>query len=768
MKRFMICILSIIFSQSLFPQSNWKWLAPNPPMLGVYSSCTVDDKVFLWCDNNSVIKLNLTNDEFQMLSTYTPYNQFSPGLGKHQGIAFADSLNGFITDASHGDFRTTNGGLNWTKTADIGFCSHRVLFATKQRGWKLGVGLYITNNGGNTWTLLSPPFYGTTGGTLSRMFALNENQLWVLKSFHYTGNDGAIWYSSDGGYNWQKLNTGLISDSANQVSYSDIRFTNSGTGIAVGSIYRADTQTRDGFIQTTSDMGSTWSIIYYPDEFYENVISINEDEWLVLGGLGYYNDSNVIQRKTNDAGKTWTLSFPLNHLYSSSHFSNAVYTSINDKIYLFATLGVYKSEDRGNTYSKITSETDIMVSKIVFDSKPVNNDEQIAVAWNKGYDYRRKYLISFNAGYTWQQKSIPEEFGRYIWLFGISEGIMYVIVEQERIYRSTDYGETWQQLTLPVYNTGLQALNVFSGDILTLKAYKNLVSSTDGGQTWLKGPMVENIWLKESQIVSPGKVIGAGAYYDTTGTRGAFFKTTDFGLSWYITDTQKELNNIWMTDELNGYSSSSVNVFRTTTGGASWQSVLNATEFNKPITALAFTDSINGIVAQQYVFKKTSDGGKTWVDYNAPLPLSGISQLCYNAKGDLFVVGNYSLLMLPSQQTYSTDPNPVITILPDGFKLNQNYPNPFNPSTKISWQSPVGGHQTLKIYDVLGREVATLVNEYRDAGSYEVEFSAIGGSAFGGAGSQLASGVYYYQLKVGDLPDGKAGFVETRKMILMK
>ncbi|QQS38295.1 MAG: T9SS type A sorting domain-containing protein [Ignavibacteriales bacterium] len=96
--------------------------------------------------------------------------------------------------------------------------------------------------------------------------------------------------------------------------------------------------------------------------------------------------------------------------------------------------------------------------------------------------------------------------------------------------------------------------------------------------------------------------------------------------------------------------------------------------------------------------------------------------------------------------------------IPTEFKLEQNYPNPFNPSTKISWQSPVGSHQTLKVYDVLGREVATLVNEYKDAGSYEVEFD----------GTHLASGVYYYriaihsdQLKAGEL-------IQTKKMILIK
>ncbi|BDQ02636.1 LamG-like jellyroll fold domain-containing protein [Ignavibacterium sp.] len=88
---------------------------------------------------------------------------------------------------------------------------------------------------------------------------------------------------------------------------------------------------------------------------------------------------------------------------------------------------------------------------------------------------------------------------------------------------------------------------------------------------------------------------------------------------------------------------------------------------------------------------------------------------------------------------------------PEKFSLEQNYPNPFNPSTKISWQLPVSSHQTLKVYDVLGKEVATLVDEYRDSGKYEVEFDA----------SKLSSGIYFYKLNAGS-------FSETKKMILIK
>jgi len=89
--------------------------------------------------------------------------------------------------------------------------------------------------------------------------------------------------------------------------------------------------------------------------------------------------------------------------------------------------------------------------------------------------------------------------------------------------------------------------------------------------------------------------------------------------------------------------------------------------------------------------------------------------------------------------------------IPANFILEQNYPNPFNPSTVISWQSPVGSHQTLKVYDLLGNEVATLVDEYKTAGSYEVEFSAKG----------LTSGIYFYRLQASD-------FVETKKLMLLK
>ncbi len=103
--------------------------------------------------------------------------------------------------------------------------------------------------------------------------------------------------------------------------------------------------------------------------------------------------------------------------------------------------------------------------------------------------------------------------------------------------------------------------------------------------------------------------------------------------------------------------------------------------------------------------------------------------------------------------------------VPNNFILYQNYPNPFNPGTKISWQSPVSSWQTLKVYDILGNEVATLVDEFREAGRYEVEFNAVETRR----GVSLPSGVYFYQLRVTNSSKGTEQiFVETKKMVLMK
>ena len=89
--------------------------------------------------------------------------------------------------------------------------------------------------------------------------------------------------------------------------------------------------------------------------------------------------------------------------------------------------------------------------------------------------------------------------------------------------------------------------------------------------------------------------------------------------------------------------------------------------------------------------------------------------------------------------------------MPDKFRLHQNYPNPFNPTTTISFDLPEQSHVTLKVYNILGQEIATLINEVKQAGSYKETFDA----------SSLSSGVYIYKLSAGT-------YTSSKKMILIK
>lgn len=111
----------------------------------------------------------------------------------------------------------------------------------------------------------------------------------------------------------------------------------------------------------------------------------------------------------------------------------------------------------------------------------------------------------------------------------------------------------------------------------------------------------------------------------------------------------------------------------------------------------------------------------------------------------IYVVNALACIVIYSVEDYFGDR------IPTEYNLNQNFPNPYNPITTIKYQIPEFSFVTLKVYDVLGNEVAILVNEEKPIGNYGIEFDA----------TTLPSGIYFYRLRAGD-------FIETKKMILLK
>lgn len=185
------------------------------------------------------------------------------------------------------------------------------------------------------------------------------------------------------------------------------------------------------------------------------------------------------------------------------------------------------------------------------------------------------------------------------------------------------------------------------------------------------------------------------------------------------------------------------------------QNFWDYTEINNygRVTALAKRTSqeIWGTIGNAKNFIISTDAGENWTFIPSPDSLF-VFDVTFADSLNGFAVGENGFV-------FKYKPSPPSSIKNEGelgkaneFMLYQNYPNPFNPSTKINWQSSVNSQQVIKIFDVLGNEVITLLAEYKPAGFHEIEFSA---------NEHLPSGIYFYQLKIGKS-------IQTKKMLLLR
>jgi photosystem II stability/assembly factor-like uncharacterized protein len=330
------------------------------------------------------------------------------------------------------------------------------------------------------------------------------------------------------------------------------------------------------------------------------------------------------------------------------------------------------------------------------------------------------------------------------------------------IIKTTDGGLNWgSQLFLEndffssVYFID-ENIGYASGVHIDLNTYGTVFRTTNGGEDWFRKLSLygsENLWSVYFLNQNLGWVVGQ---------YGKISKTTDGGSSWISQNVNDsyDLRSVFFIDENNGWVVGNLNwpvlTLHTTNGGSNWNFItLDSVSFNY-LNDVFFIDVNNGwIVGANGKIFKTIDGGVSW---NAQT--SGTSLDLYSVdfidQNTGWVVGNDGTILHTSNGgiTFVEESNES----PIAFLLTQNYPNPFNPSTIIKFNIPSvekgyipSLHVTLKVYDVLGNEVATLINKQKPAGTYEVEFNGTG----------LPSGIYFYQLKAGS-------FVKTKKMVLMK
>jgi hypothetical protein len=355
------------------------------------------------------------------------------------------------------------------------------------------------------------------------------------------------------------------------------------------------------------------------------------------------------------------------------------------------------------------------------------------------------------------------------------EGINFDI--RSKILKTTNGGINWEKINYRHLNfilTSIYFLDSLNGWIGAKPS--GISYTTDGGYNWVEANIdtggFANFPIEQIKFSTPYYGFAVGGKVDAI---GAAWSSSDGGDTWLPHGIGPDLfldfvfldstNVISLTAELEGFYPTAVLKFDLLKN--SWE--YTDTQEYIYVTGMDWRtpSEIWGAAGHNAKsFFVSRDTLKTLELIPTPDSLLALDiDFADSLHGIAVGEGGYIFRYVPDSPVIVNEPDQKIV---DGYRLEQNYPNPFNPSSKISWQSPVGSWQTLKIYDVLGNEIVTLVDEYKQAGSYSIEFNMQNLPA-GLAGLELSSGIYFYQLITGN-PSTSSGkvFVETKKMLLLK
>ncbi|HXX62302.1 MAG TPA: T9SS type A sorting domain-containing protein [Bacteroidota bacterium] len=314
------------------------------------------------------------------------------------------------------------------------------------------------------------------------------------------------------------------------------------------------------------------------------------------------------------------------------------------------------------------------------------------------------------------------------------------------VYATSDTGTHWSfsmKGSMADKSTSSLAVidtNLFAG------VYVGVFRSGDNGATWTETD--SGITNKDiTALVASGTSLLAGTF------GGGAFLSTNYGKSWTAVDSGLT-NQFVSAFAVNGTNIYAITgngtygslVFLSTNNGTSWTSVSTGLPKSYTVSSLAISGT-NLFAGANGVYVLRNNTG-SWTSVSTGLP--------YGSVGALTVFGSY-LYAGRGSNVYRRPLSELNSVAdrqeaaPSHFELSQNYPNPFNPSTSIRYQIPSASHVTLKLFDELGREVATLVNDAKQPGTYTVRWDA----------STMASGTYFYRIEAGS-------FVQTRKLLVIK
>lgn len=609
---------------------------------------------------------------------------------------------------------TTNGGLSFTfQTSGVTNSLNTIQFLDASTGYiAADAGKVLkTTNGGINWTTLT-----AAGSSLYGSFFLNPNTGWV-GSF-----SGAVYWTTNGGSNWTSQTCTTAS------TIYDLHFVDNLTGWSCeygGKIFKT-TNSGTNWVQQTTSSTVLFDIFFY-----------NANTGISCGGDKIY--------KTTNGGINWNGVFNNSNSIPSLLCISPI--DVNNIIVVGDDGYIIKSSNNGNNWSVLYGSSAGIINSMWFTST-LNG---FAVN-SSGYLYKTS-----NGGANWNSTLTTLDGISNLTFANTSTGWISGFVYTDggsapAILKTTNGGTNWQPFALPgSYNTieDMHFAGTNMGWLLALNGTDNsgtttnLYITTNGGINWAN-PYNFSDYTRDLFFISVTEGWACGL-------NGRIYKTTNGGLNWsqQTNANTNDLNSIFFVSSTQGFAcGESGTILTTTNGGVTWSAL------NSGITAylysIHFNNNLNGVcVGGQGNRLRTTNGGVNWI--NSPEPVSIEMHACFMVSPNNAYAGGEFGYISNLGGIVAIEPNQ--NIIPDGFSLSQNYPNPFNPATKIKFAIPgsLAAQIFLSVYDILGREVAVLVNEQLKPGNYAVDFD----------GSKLASGVYFYKL----ITDN---FKSTKKMLLIK
>jgi photosystem II stability/assembly factor-like uncharacterized protein len=664
-------------------------------------------------------------------------------------MSFVNDLTGYVSGYSNTNhsciYKTTNGGNNWgikyfSQNANIGLLS----FCNANTGYySYGntAGVMKTSDGGDNWFTQSLP----SVPLIHALYFINS-----ITGFAGTGNNSngsIVLRTTNGGMNW------LETDLNHGAGITSISFVDSLNGYM-----SADGLPNDRWLFKTTDGGNSWINIPLPIQ-YVLITSIKFADvniGYLLSGRSDLGDANIIS-KTTDGAQTWVAIYP-------AIPPNLESICTVDSQYVFAA-GYYekilKSTDSGNSWNYQCSTGPHAINQICF----ANQLTGIAV----GSGISR----TTNGGLLWYPIALPptliDATVRSALFINGSTG--FASTNQELLLRTSDYGATWNVNSSPAgYDLySLYFTNDQTGYLVTNSglAFTNLLRTTNQGADWnLLSICSDSGHVNAICFTDLNTGYIAGNYIDINLNivTNEVFKSSDGGITWrrmYLNMGHiSDFSSISFPSSNYGYICGGNRILRTTNAGVNWTTKTfgNISELN----AISFINNQTGYCVGGYQVNnvlKTTDGGDNWMAQDctsSSFGQYGLQSIFISNDSIAWVAGNGAAIY---KTTTGGNPIAIKRIsqnVPQNYTLSQNYPNPFNPSTVIMFQISSYKFVNLVIYDILGRKVATLINENLKPGEYETEWNA----------SNFASGVYFYKLTINT--EQSTIYSQTKKLVLLK